>query len=303
MKASRRILITGASGFVGESLARHFVARGYAVAGTFRSHPLEVAGADLVGIDLTDAGAVRHLLRDMRPSGVVHCAAATAAGWCEENPEEARAAILGATENLCAGLRELGGGARLLHFSTDLVFDGEGAPYRVGAAAKPLGRYGSLKLLSETAVGAVPGSIVIRPALVYGPPGTHSGSFLTWMVQKLCGGEAVTLFSDEWRTPVFIDDLAGAVELLLDTPADGRAVRVFHAGGPERLSRVEMGRVLCEVFRLPVEGMKVRRRAEVPGGSMRARDVSLDSAGLIQLGWKQTPFREGLARCLERWSR
>ena len=297
----RPILLTGMSGFVGERIARHLVAKGRAVAGTYLANPISIPGADALPLDLTDGGAVRRLVRDMRPAAVVHCAAATKANWCETNREAAHAAIVGVTQHLCSTLADQAPETPFIHFSTDLVFGGDAAPYAEAATAKPLNHYGSLKWLSEEPVRGLRNGMVLRSALVFGPPGTHQASFISWMVEALARGKPLTLFRDEWRTPVFVDDLASAVDLLLDTPTTGRSGNVFHAGGPDRLNRVEMGEALCAVFGLPMDGFRVVTRDEVEGGSLRARDVSLSCDRLRALGWKPTPFRDGLSLCLDQW--
>lgn len=295
------LLITGVSGFVGEHLARHFAAKGMAVAGTYLTHAIHLEGVATFPLDATDRPAVRRMVRDMRPWGIVHCAAETNTAWCQSQPTEARAAIVEATENISMALKELAPETPLVGFSTDLVFDGENAPYEEEAEAKPLNIYGGLKREAEEHVRRLPRGIVLRSALVYGPPATHKASFLGWMLESMLKKGEVTLFEDEWRTAVFVDDLAAAVELLLEVSPKTGEGNIFHAGGPDRLNRLEMGRMMCEVFELPEELLRGARRADVPGAENRARDVSLQCDRLRKLNWNPTTFRNGLKACKQRW--
>jgi len=288
---------------VGEHVARHAAAEGkWRVAGTFLGNPIAIPGVATVGVDLSDAAAAGRLIRDMRPAAVIHCAAATNGAWCEANPAPAHAAIVGATANLCAAMGRWTPAAPLIALSTDLVFDGESAPYAEDAPAKPIGVYGSLKLAAEEPVRAMEHGCVLRSALVYGPPATHRAPFLGWMIEALGRGGPLDLFRDEWRTPVMVDDLAEAMGLLLAHRAKWAGGAIFHAGGADRLSRVEMGRKLCAVFGLPPGGIRETERAAAPGGAQRPRDVSLRHDRLAALGWKPTTFDEGLIRCRNRWN-
>lgn len=294
----RHLLLTGASGYVGERLAARLAGMGWPVAGTYLGNPISIPGVDTLPLDLADGRAADRVIRDMRPAAVIHAAAMTSIGECERHPEEARRAILGTTLNLRDAIAARAPDTPMLLFSTDQVFDGEEAPYAEDARPKPLHRYGSLKCEAEEAVLAMPQGRVLRSALVYGPPGRHRSSFLSWMLEAMANGRELTLFEDEWRTPVWVEDLIRAVAVLLEKGGAG----VYHAAGAERLSRVEAGEAFRKVFGLPGEGIRAARRATVAGAAARPKDVSLTTEALQSLGWRATPIMDGLARCREQWS-
>src|SRR5207302_4863142 len=103
------------------------------------------------------------------------------------------------------------GGARLLFVSTDLVFDGEHAPYREGDRPAPLSVYGRSKAAAEAAVRAVPRGVVARVSLLFGPTVVGRPSFFDDQVAALRGRRPLTLFEDEWRTPLDYSTAARAL--------------------------------------------------------------------------------------------
>jgi len=293
--ASAPILVTGASGFLGEHLVRVLAARGADVVGTYLNHPIDIAGARTVPVDLADGPAVERLIRDLRPGAVFHCAALTDAAACERDPAAAEAAIVDATARLAGALGRLAPGTPMVAVSTDLVFDGEGAPYAEEDEAKPLGVYGSLKLRAERPVLDLPLGSVVRTALLFGPPGTCKGGFLAWMIGAILRDERLTLFEDEVRTPVHVRDVVDAMLAL----AMGGRRGLFHAGGPERLSRMEMGRILCRVAGRDEKALVSVRLAESKYPAPRPRDVSLVSEKLREAtGFAPRTFEQGLREIL-----
>jgi len=167
-------------------------------------------------------------------------------------------------------------GARFLLTSTDLVFDGEHAPYAEHAPAEPVMPYGTLKLEAEAAArDAHPEAVVLRVSLMVGASGDVRRP--AYEVGRLEAGEPVDAYADEWRTPVHVDDVARAAwDLVL-----GEGAGTFHLGGPERMSRHTLARLTC---RLHGFDEALVRQAQRPAD--RPKDVSLDSTRLIELlGW------------------
>jgi len=286
------VLVTGVSGFLGEHLARHLAAAGNVVVGTNHHNPVQIDRADVIPIDLLDAASLLRLFRDLRPVVVFHCAALTDMNACEGDRMAAQAINVGGTRGLCEAAAAHTPDAPFVFVSTDLAFDGTAAPYREEDATNPLGEYGRTKVEAEGVVLGHPRGIVVRAPLIYGPSGTHSGGFLKWMEESVRSGREMTLFSDETRSPVHVEDLCIGLEFAAEHEGDRR---LWHAGGPERLSRVEMGRILCEVRGRDTSNIRERTRAEAGVEALRPRDVSLESQRLwAAAGWKVRSFRDGL---------
>jgi dTDP-4-dehydrorhamnose reductase len=284
MDETRRILITGAGGFVGGHLARHFAAAGWAVTAAGHHRPVPAGpGITAAMADLTDPAAAAALVAAARPAVIVHAAAATTIDACERDPAATARLNVGATASIAAAAPPA---TRVILLSTDLVFDGESAPYAEDAPPKPLHHYGSQKVQAEAAVLAHAGGIVLRLALTYGPPSPGGAAgFLGWMEAALRAGTPLALFEDEWRTPVGVADIAAAIEVLAGREATG----IFHAGGPDRLSRMDMGRLLARRIGADPALLRPARRADAPAGHLRARDVALSTDRLRAMGW--TPGR------------
>jgi dTDP-4-dehydrorhamnose reductase len=285
------VLVTGASGFLGEHLCRRLVELDYDVAGTYWGHRIDLPGMRCIPVDLTDAALTERMLRDMKPEMIFHCAAVTSAGECEKNPEAARALNVDAVRRMVDISADAFSGSPFVFVSTDLVFDGSQAPYRPDAEPKPLSTYGSLKTEAEAIALDHPAGCVVRAALLAAPPASHRGGFLTWMVSTLLRGNRLELFEDEVRTPVDARDVAFALERLAQEKATG----IFHPGGPERLDRMEMGREVCAELGLKAELLEPRRLHDVRHAAPRPRDVSLDSSLLWEhVRREPRTFRETL---------
>lgn len=304
----RRALITGASGFAGEHLARAFARAGYAVtAQGFTKAPTlpsyEGAGASphrAVSVDLTHPGATRAMLTSERPEVVVHCAALTDVLACERDPKRAEQSIAYAAETLAEPIRAHLPDCRVVALSTDLVFDGENPPYSDASPARPLSVYGRAKHEAEGALldRLGPHAVALRAALLYGPPATHKASFLGWMSSALREGKPLELFTDEHRTPLYVGDLAAAC-LALCAPDEASPARnatgALVAGGADTLSRFEMGQRLAEVLGVANPNLVARSLRESTYGAPRPANVALDSTRLWSLvGHRPLGFTEGV---------
>jgi dTDP-4-dehydrorhamnose reductase len=227
-----RVLVTGASGFVGSHLIAAMQGE-HDVVGT-RCLADRSAARSEVRLDLTDSAALESCLEHLRPAGVVHCAAHSRVIGCEDAPAAATAVNVTATEGIARWCRKQG--AKLIFFSSDQVFDGQRGRYLPDDSPAPINHYGRTKLVAESVVlDASSRNAVVRSNSVVGKTLGFGESFTDWVHHALLRGERVSCFSDQYRSPIHISTICALIALCLrDDISD-----VIHAGGTLRLSRLD----------------------------------------------------------------
>ncbi|GAB3803847.1 SDR family oxidoreductase [Micromonospora zhanjiangensis] len=258
-----RLLVVGASGFLGAEVCRQAIAAGHRVVGTHRSAAVGVPGVEPRRLDITDRAAVRTLLTGVRPDAVVSTAYRT---------DDWTITADGAAHVACAAAEV---GARLVHLSSDALHAGRPTPYLDEDVPTPVHAYGAAKAAAETAVRAVdPGAALVRTSLIVG-----EGSKQIQLCRDALAGRA-TLFTDEARCPVDVTDLAAAVLELVPSGYAG----LLNVAGPDPVSRAELGRLVAGHEGVDPAGLKTGTLAEA--GLRRPADVRLDSAraaGLLRV--------------------
>lgn len=275
-----RVLVTGAAGLLGGRVAALLAGRFDVVAARHRATPPpELATVDL---DLLEAASVAGALERSRCDAVVHCAAQSNPDRCEDEPAPAQRLNADATAELARLCRRRG--LRLVALSTDLVFAGDRPFVREEDATGPPLVYGRTKLEGEVAALAeAPDAAVLRVALVAGRGHGVKGTSTESVAWALRTGRPLRLYTDQIRTPVDSASVADAVARALERPVSGR----FHLGGPERVSRYELGRRVATVLGLSAEGIVPVTTAEMPQAGPRPPDTSLDSGrARRELGWE-----------------
>ncbi len=285
-----RILITGASGFLGSHLIRG-LSRDYAVSGSYCRNPGTLPPCGTLFLDVTDPDGVRNALRARELHVIVHTAAVSNPDQCEKDRDAAYQTNVRGTENLAACAREHG--ILFIYISTDLVFDGERGYYTETDPPRPCNYYAETKRLGEEAVqGRCDRWIILRTALMYGWGTGASGSFVDWLSGNLEAGRVCGLFRDQFRSFLYAGDAAPAIRTLLEK---GVKNRIMHLGGPERLSRYEFGLKFAEAFGYSRDLIRPILMADLPGYTARGRDCSLRTEEFTMLGFRPRTVGEGLA--------
>jgi dTDP-4-dehydrorhamnose reductase len=218
---------------------------------------------------------------------VLHCAALADADACERDPRRALALNVGATEALVEACARAG--ARLAFVSTDLVFGAEPdpAPRREDSPARPLSVYGRSKLAGEEVVLRVPGNAAFRVALVTGRGHGPRGSATEAVAWALGAGRSLRLFEDQYRTPVDPRSLARLFAAWAESAHGG----LFHAGGPERVSRLELGRRVAATLGLAAQRIEAVGQDDVPALAARPKQAAMESGRAQRLfDWAPEPL-------------
>ena len=255
-----RVLITGGAGFLGSALLRSAPA-GARVAATRRRAPV-LGASEVHAVDLADADAVLALWNRVQPRMVIHTA------YGIEAPERD---IDGATRAVVDASRAVG--AALIHVSTDMLLDGEHAPYTEDAAPAPVLEYGRWKARAEEYVRRQdPAAAVVRTSLLtsFSPLDPRSA----WVARGLAGEAEVTLFADEIRCPIAVDDVAAQIWEIAGLAAAARG-GVWNLAGPEAISRYALGLLVAAHLGLPADRLRPGiSRGTVPA---RPRDLRLST--------------------------
>lgn len=263
-----RLLLTGAGGFLGRYLHAEAARRRMEVIALSR-RPAQERGWRAV--DLALPGAAARLVEELRPEAVLHAGALARIHQCAREPGLARRVNGEATAELAWAARAAG--AQFLYVSTDQVFSGTRAPYGPGDPPEPVSVYGESKALGEEGAAAAGGRIV-RIALLYGKSADGATGASDALLAALARGERPVLFSDEFRTPLAVDEAAGALLDLLESAGGG----TWHLGGPERLDRSALGRLVCRAAGLDEGRLEAGLREQSPEHAGRPPDLSMLSA-------------------------
>lgn len=199
-----KVLITGAGGQVGRLLAGSAPTQ------------VQVAACPHQELDIADEYAVLSYVRRLTPDVIVNAAAHTAVDRAESEPDLARRINTDGPRHLALAAREIG--ARLVHISTDFVFDGASSvPYRPDAATSPLNVYGVTKRAGEEAVlGVLPErSVVLRTAWVYAAEGRN---FVHTMLRVMRANGSVRVVADQIGTPTAARSVADTIWKLIQMP-------------------------------------------------------------------------------------
>jgi len=241
-----RVLITGASGLLGLNLALE-AAGGtssggqHTVLGTVNSHSLRTTAFQVIEIDLTAPGAVERLVEKTEPDWIINCAALANVDACENNPELAFKMNVDVPKKLAVVAR---GGARLMHISTDSVFDGQRGEYTEEDAPNPQSLYARTKLLGEQAVLEANPSAAVARVNLYGWSLSGERSLAEFFFYNLAGGNRVMGFTDVYFCPLLVNDLAHILLRMMELELSG----IYHAVSSQCLSKYDFGIALAKKF-------------------------------------------------------
>jgi dTDP-4-dehydrorhamnose reductase len=242
--AGVRILVTGASGLLGINLALE-AAKVHTVSGLVNQRLFYTNAFEVLQADLLTPGELERVLDQARPDWVIHCAALAIVDECEAQPERARQLNSILPARLAAALVGRGG-ARLLHISTDAVFDGQRGGYTEEDIPSPLSVYAKTKLEGERVVlGINPQALVARVNL-FGWSITGKRSLAEFFFNNLSAGKNVSGFVDVYFCPLLANHLAGLLLEMLEQDLTG----LYHVVSRECISKYEFGVRLARRFGL-----------------------------------------------------
>jgi len=278
----KRVAIFGSHGQLGVELAATFSARSY-----------EVASFERASVDITDAAAVEKAISHYDPAIVLNSAAYNKVDLAETEPEAAFKTNALAVRNLALACRHTD--AKLVHFSTDYVFDGlAGQAYRETDPTRPLGAYAVSKLAGELYARAyLENVLVIRTCGVFGPHGLHTpgGNFVETMLRLASSGNPIKVVEDHVASPTYAPALAVRTADLLDANASG----IFHIGGGEPISWYDWAAMIFNAAGLKPQ-LKPTNEREFRTAARRPKYSALSNAKMESLGVAPMPKLDAAIR-------
>ena len=264
------ILVVGANGMLGRDLMTVL--------------PGEPRGVDIEEIDITSPESVRMVMVTLKPEVVVNAAAYTNVDGCETNRDLAFAVNGAGVGHLARASADIG--AKLVHISTDYVFDGsKGSPYQEDDPTGPLSVYGQSKLLGEQNARLNPDHLIIRTQWLYG---IHGNNFVETMLRLATDRTELSVVDDQIGSPTWTVDLAQAIQSLVKGGLRG----TYHAANAGFCSWNEFARAIftgaeVKISVKPMTTMELNRPAPRPLYSTLDCGKLTRDTGFTPQGWRE----------------
>jgi dTDP-4-dehydrorhamnose reductase len=295
-----RILVTGASGLLGLNLALEAASiqdgglAEHTVIGVVNSHRLFTEAIDVIQADLLLPGVLEGLIDKTQPDWIFNCAALAVVDDCEANPDLAEKLNIELPRKLAKIVAR--GGARLVHISTDSVFDGQSGGYTEQDDPNPLNVYARSKLAGERAVAEIDPQAIIARVNLFGWSLSGRRSLAEWFFNNLSQGKPMMGFTDVFFCPMLVNDLAQVLMRMAGTGLSG----LYHATSPKCASKNDFGVALARNFGLDESLISPVSISDSDLKTMRSPRLTLRCDKLLQaLGEPLPDWESGLRRFFE----
>lgn len=294
MSSIKKILITGGSGFLGQYLNIE-LNKNYEILSLYNFNIGNCNNFNSQKVDLTDYQTLDKIFSEYLPDIVIHSAAVSNVQKADELPQrkvfEINVKVTDEIAKLCDKYN-----AKLIYISTDLVYAGyRGSFLKEDAKLIPASIYAETKLMGEVKIQNVfDNFIILRMALLYGFGLNHTKNHFQEIYYKLKNGKTVDLFLDQFRTPLSVIDSA---RMLSEICSLNLKNEIINFGGKERVSRVELGEILCNIANLDKNLINKIYMKEIPDLPI-VEDVSMNIDKLTSLGIQPKKIEESIKEIL-----
>jgi len=292
----RRALILGANGLLGQNLAKAFAGDYEVLAVAAQPEPrVPMAGVQYQSCDVAARAEIKKLIKNFIPNYILNAAAFTDVDGSETKREECWRVNATAVGHIAEAAKSIA--ARLIHVSTDYVFDGSAAPYTEESRPQPLGYYGKAKLAGENALSTSGANYAIaRTMILYGSGKNVRSNFVTWLIGQLRAEKEVHIVNDQYGNPTLASELAAAMRKLAESKPNG----VFHLSGAETMARYDFAVQVARVFELNEKLIHPVTTAELGQAAKRPMNSGFDiSKAQRELGVSMSNVVEGLRKFKE----
>ena len=264
-----KILITGASGLLGEKVTELALQQGLQVYGSHNDGPTNLENS--ISLDLTDKDAVLSVSKEVKPDIIINCAGISDVDLCERDEDLAMEVNAEAPLYLAEASNTVG--AHLIHVSTDYVFDGKKGMYSEDDRPNPINVYGHSKLLGEKNVASTARSwCVARTSVLFGWGREKRPNYATWIIRGLREEERLNVVTDQYASPTLNTNLAA---MLLEV-AEHKLQGTIHLAGGDRIDRFTMAIKIADVFNLDKSFLTPVGSGSVNWLARRPKDSSLN---------------------------
>jgi len=245
----------------------------------------EVVGLDKEEIDIVSASECNMAIKEIEPDIIINAAAYTNVDGCETAKDECFAVNAEAVKNIVGACRDKD--IRIIHFSTDYVFDGvTKQPYKEDHQCNPINTYGASKMAGERYLRSLSDNyILIRTAWLYGVNGKN---FVQTILEKVKTTKKLTVVDDQVGSPTYTKDLAAAVDLLIKQNAKG----IFHITNRGSCSwfqfavKILQEAVIHDIDITPIKSDQLRRPAMRPAYSVLSMQKFIQTTGKTMQPWQ-----------------
>lgn len=266
----KKVLITGGAGLLGINWGQCIKNKHRVVLG-LHDTKVTLKGIETLNMDIESEEAARYSIDKISPDLVIHAAGMTSVDLCEKNPETAEYVNCTLSKNIAIICKEKK--IKLLHISTDHLYDGIKKNITETETPSPLNVYGKTKLNGERAIASIyPETLIIRTNF-FGWGGPNKQSFSDWIIYNLRKGNKIKAFDDVFYTPILIDRLVEVSMKLVDNNITG----IVNIVGDERISKYEFCKKIQMHFDLPENLIEKAKIKDVDSLTLRPLDMSLSN--------------------------
>ena len=286
-----KIMILGANGFTGRRILKRLSYKHQVLACSLHPDILPEEGYEFHILDMQNVDAIDALLNNFRPDVIINASAMSVVDYCEQHPEEAYALNVTAVKHLAEYSQS--NSCRLIHLSTDFVFDGTATKaYTETDTTNPINYYGKTKQWSEEVIEqACTNYAIARIEVVYGKPfnGQH-GNIVHLVKTRLENGQSIRVVSDQFRSPTWVEDIARAIESLLSDKYQG----IYHICGGETMSVADIAYRVAKHFGLDTSLIQPVTTEEMNEATPRPLFSPMNTEkALKEFGYQPSRLEEG----------
>jgi len=288
-----KVLITGSNGLLGQKVVSLFVTNNYDVIATSKgkNRNNNTNGYEYINANISNLDKIAKLIKNVAPDFIIHTAAMTNVDSCELRQHECKQINTKAVKNIATICKEQA--IHLVHISTDFIFKGKKGFYTEKDKSNPINYYGETKKKSEKHI--IKSGIdytILRTIILYGiNENSTRSNIVLWVKKSLEENKSISVVTDQYRMPTYVDDLAEACLLAVQKKAKG----IYHISSNELLSIYEIALEVAKIFNLnadlikPILTEKLNQKAERP----KKTGFIIDKA-VNELGIKSVSFKERL---------